>query len=86
MWGHCRLKFFARRCWHRHRADKRISPQVHRLLVAAYTYAPVRLTGQCVGLWDGRLHWRSPATVAFDREMQAQCAAWEARSAAGRTV
>jgi hypothetical protein len=38
------------------------------------------------GLCDGQLYWRSPAAIAFDREMQARCAAWEARRAAGRTV
>jgi hypothetical protein len=38
------------------------------------------------GLCDGKLYWRSPAMLAFDQQRQAQCAAWEARSAAGRTV
>jgi hypothetical protein len=38
-------------------------------------FPPLRLKGLC----DGRPHWRSPATIAWDREYQARCAAWDAR-------
>jgi hypothetical protein len=36
---------------------------------------------ELAGLCDGKLYWRSPATIAWDREYQARCAAFEAQAA-----
>jgi hypothetical protein len=44
-------------------------------------FPPRRLKGLC----GGHLHWRSPATIAWDRQYQARCAAYDAAVAQGRT-
>jgi hypothetical protein len=44
-------------------------------------FPPRRLKGLC----GGHLHWRSPATIRWDRKYQARCVAYEAAVAQERT-